>query len=224
MSIKTGKALIFLSFCLFLTPLFFPVYFLEAQQRYTRQRYNIYSSDEKNFVWFRVYKAASSTTKEILVKNAPDLVQSRPGTLPKKFNNHFKFAFVRNTWDRVVSCYFDKVVVQRIPEFKECFDKDFDFFVDYIDRLDVSRANSHLKLQTKLIPVHQLNFIGKLDTYSRDLAYVSSIIGLEYEEIPHKLRTDHRHYSTYYTPRTREIIAKKYKEDIDAFGFTFETE
>lgn len=195
-----------------------------GMQRYTAQRYNVYSSDEKNFVWFRVFKVASFTIKSILVKQVPDLDHSRPPTLPRYLKKHFKFAFVRNPWDRVVSCYFNKVLTKKAPDFKECFGKGFDYFVDFIDKLDVSRANSHLKLQTRLIPVKECDFIGKLENFTHDFQYVCDMIGIQCDIIPHKHKTDHVHYSTYYTFRTKKIIAKKYKEDIEAFGFTFEKE
>lgn len=223
---------LFLSF--FLTAFFFNTcpleghflknQFMEDHQRYTSQRYNVYSSEKHNFIWFRVFKVASFTIKGILTKNVSDLSHTRPINLSTRFKNHFKFAFVRNPWDRVVSCYFNKVLTEKAPDFKECFGKDFDFFVDFIKKLDVRRTNSHLKLQTKLIPVNQCDFIGKLDNFTDDFKYVCDVIGIKCDEIPHKHKTDHVHYSTYYTPRTRKIIAEKYKEDIEAFGFTFETE
>lgn len=229
MSVKFEKMISPLLMFFFLATFFFNGYPLEGHQmedhqRYTADRYNVYSSDEKKFVWIRVFKVASSTLFHYLKKDVSDLVQSRPKRLPNKFNHYYKFSFVRNPWDRVVSCYFNKVVTKKAPDFKECFDKDFDFFVDFINHLDVARTNSHLKLQTKLIPVDQLDFIGKMDNFAHDLNYVCDVIGINCGEIPHKHKTEHAHYSFYYTPRTKEIIAKKYQEDIETFGFTFETE
>jgi hypothetical protein len=195
---------------------------VEGNEKY--QRYNMYSSDEKQFVWFRVFKVASTSTLEVLEAEVSDLAHTRPENFPKKFKNYFKFSFVRNPWDRVVSCYFNKVVTKKIRDFKECFDKDFDFFVDYINRIDVETANPHIKLQTTLIPVNKMDFIGKMDNFDNDFKFVCDVIGIKCDEIPHWYKTDHVHYSAYYTPRTMRIIAKKYKEDIETFGFTFEKE
>lgn len=187
------------------------------------KRYKAYSSKEMQFVWFRVYKVASTTLLDFFEKDVPDLTKSRPEKgLPKKFMKYFKFAFVRNPWDRIVSCYFQKIVTKKYPLFQACFDKDFEFFIDYINRLDVSKANAHIRLQTKLIPVHLCDFIGKLDHFEEDLKYVTDVIGIKMPLLSCKNKSEHAHYSTYYNDRTRQIIAEKYKEDIDAFGFTFE--
>lgn len=217
---KVGKMISTVYALFFLINVFFSASPLEGGL----QRYNVYSSDEKNFVWVRVFKVASGSTKHVLASQVSDLTQSRPKFLPKEFKDHFKFTFVRNTWDRLASCYFHKVVTKKATDFEICFGKDFDFFIDYINTLDVTRTNPHIKLQTRLVPVDELDFIGKLDNFAHDLKYVCDVIGIKCDEIPHKHKTDHAHYSTYYTPRTRQIVAKKYKEEIDAFGFTFETE
>lgn len=227
-ALKTTFSILLMSFLIALPPFVsslerYPV-LTNAHQRRTIQRYNIYTSEKHNFVWFRVFKVASFTIKSVLVKNISDLEHTRPKILPNKFKRHFRFAFVRNPWDRVVSCYFNKVVTKKAPDFKQCFGKDFDYFVDFIDTLDVATTNSHLKLQTRLIPVEECDFIGKLDNFANDFKYICDVIGIGCEKIPHKHKTDHVHYSTYYTPRTQKIIAKKYQEDIETFGFTFESE
>lgn len=223
MFVKTQKLIASISLYLSLLLLLSSPSSLEGVQRHTPQRYNVYQSDEKKFIWFRVFKVASGSIKNVLQAEVPDLVQSRPKKLPENYTDFFKFTFVRNPWDRVLSCYFHKVVTKKASDFEECFDKDFDYFVDFIDRLDVATTNSHIKLQTRLIPVQQLDFIGKLENFENDLKHVCNVIGIKCREIPHKHKTEHAHYSTYYTPRTRQIIAEKYREDIEAFGFTFET-
>lgn len=190
----------------------------------SRMSYDIYSSTEKQFAFFRVFKVASGTLTHFFNDQVPDLISSRPNEIPKEFKNYFKFAFVRNPWDRIVSCYFHKVMTEDDLAFQECFGKDFDYFVDYINQLDLITANRHIRLQTRLIPVKSCDFIGKADNLVNDLQYVCNVLGLEMAEISHRHKTDHAHYSTYYNPRTKKIIAKKYKEDIETFGFTFETE
>ncbi len=224
MSVKLDKRFSSVMAIFFLLPFLFNFFYLEGLQNITPPKYIIFSSKEKKFVWFRVFKVASGTIKGILKNEVLDLKESRPERVSKKFNHYFKFSFVRNPWDRVVSCYFYNVVTKKAKHFKKCFDKDFEFFVDFINELDLDQSTTHLKLQSRLIPVDELDFIGRVDNFANDFKHVCDILGIKVDEFPHKHQTQHAHYSTYYSPRTRKIIARKYKEDIKAFGFKFETE
>jgi hypothetical protein len=193
--------------------------------RHRRYRtYDIYYSHEKKFIWFCVYKVASLTILNILKEQVPDLQRTRKKVVPERMKDYFKFAFVRNPWDRIVSCYFNKVTEGRLRDFKACKGKDFDCFVDLITDIDLRVANPHIKLQTCLIPIQECDFIGKLENFSTDLQYISSVIGIKIDNLPHYHKTERAHYSTYYTPKTRRIIEKKYRKDIQTFGYEFETQ
>lgn len=188
--------------------------------------YNITTSDANHFVWFRVAKVGTRTIYKILKDHNIQIAQdgySIPFN-PNSHDNYFKFAFVRNPWDRVVSCYFNKIVARCYPTFSECYGKSFEYFVDFIDRLNLSVADVHIRLQTKLIPLDQVDFVGSLENFEDDLNYVLKTIGLENVTIPKINATSRDHYSKYYTKRTANIIARKYQEDIEAFGYIFETE
>lgn len=185
--------------------------------------YAIFTSDEKRLIWFRVFKAASETIKETLERQIPDIQEERTLHLPPQIAHYFTFAFVRNPWDRMVSCYFHKIVTKRSNEFKECFDKDFDFFVHFVSKIDVTQSNPHIRLQTRLIPVEQCDFIGRVENFDEDFDFVCNKIGIQRVELPRIHQTAHEHYSHYYTPKTRKIIAKLYREDIETFGFSFES-
>jgi len=187
-------------------------------------RYDVYSSEEKEFIYFRVFKAATGTLTHFFTNHVQDLTHSRPSTVSKKMRKYFKFAFVRNTFERLVSVYFHIVLDREEPEFSPCFGKDFDFFVDFISKLDLTTADRHVRLQTRLFPYKECDFIGTINNFESDLQHICDKLGLEMEKIGHRHQTEHAHYSTYYTPRTKKIISKKYKEEIEAFKFKFETE
>lgn len=187
-------------------------------------RYNITASHEKKFIWFRVAKVGTRTILSILQKNVPLSINDY--SVPynsKEYEGYFKFAFVRNPWSRVVSCYCNKVLTKCHPAFEECYDKDFTYFVDYIDRLNIFNCDPHLKLQTKLFPIKELDFIGRFESFAEDLTYVLNMLNI-YVPLEHKNISKHDHYSHYYTERTKNIIARKYKADIIAFNYHFEYE
>lgn len=188
-------------------------------------RYNITASQTHKFVWFRVAKVGTRTILSILQKNVPLTINDY--SVPynsKDYEDFFKFAFVRNPWSRVVSCYCNKVLTKCHPAFEECYDKDFAYFVDFINRIDVANCDPHIKLQTRLFPINELDFIGRLETFSEDLQHVLSMLNINDIPMEHKNSSKHEHYSHYYTERTKKIIAKKYKADIKAFNYQFEYE
>lgn len=188
------------------------------------RRFNITASDEYNFVWFRVAKVGTRTIYQILrEQQVPYTIKGvRIPFLPQENKKKFKFAFVRNPWARVVSCYHDKVVNKALRTMTKCYDKDFDFFVDFIAKKDLTRADVHIKLQTRLFPLNEVDFVGRMENFEEDLQYVLKQIGIECPRIPHKNVSRHKHYSTYYNERTKAIIAEKYRADIEAFGYEFE--
>jgi len=197
----------------------------ERPNAWKRERfYDLFTSEKKAFVWVCVYKVASLSIKNVLYPQVDDLIQERLTSIPEKAENYFTFAFVRNPWDRIVSCYHHKIVNKAAPHFKDCYDKDFGFFVEYIGKLDVKKENLHIRPQASVIPVDQCDFIGKLENFSEDFKYVCQTIGVELVELPYAHKVEHAHYSTYYTPRTRKIIERLYNEDIEIFGYSFESQ
>ena len=197
---------------------------LIAKKVNTNPRYNMTVSDTKKFIWFRVAKVGTRSIYEVLANNNTEISLDDYSLAfnPKQYKGYFKFAFVRNPWDRVVSCYFNKVVGQAGRAYKECFGKDFEYFVGFIERQDLLKADIHIRLQTALIPRKDVNFIGRMENFNEDLIYILRTLHLTHIDIPHKNLSGHQHYSKYYTERTRKIIAKKYKEDIAAFKYRFE--
>lgn len=186
--------------------------------------YNATVSDERLFVWFRVAKVATRSITEILVERQ---VPVRPETKllfkPKQFKYYFKFAFVRNPWDRLVSCYFNKVLTKNHRAFRECYGKDFDYFVDFVSKKDLESADRHIQFQTSLIPLGFVDFIGRMENFEADLRIVLEKIGIDpLIEIPKKNQTSRLHYSYYYTEKTKKIVEEIYKRDINYFGYSFE--
>ncbi|MCZ6913735.1 MAG: sulfotransferase family protein, partial [Rickettsia endosymbiont of Ixodes persulcatus] len=221
------KASLFILSTMLMICLFKVVSIQAAVHEHDSYPYIVGISDKHKFVWFRVAKVGSSTVKSVFFKNNVNLSikSDRFWFRPKEYKNYFKFAFVRNPWDRVVSCYCQKVE-NKNPSwahyYGECFDKGFEYFINFIDSKDLTRADRHIRLQTTLIPVKDVNFIGRLESFAEDLQYVLGIIGVKDYQIPKKNPSNHGHYSTYYNETTKAIIARKYQDDIEAFGYQFE--
>lgn len=189
----------------------------------TATRYNITASETHRFIWFRVAKNGTRTILNIFEQNVPLSVNDyKVPYRSKDYEGYFKFAFVRNPWDRVVSCYCSKILKKDHNAFQECYDKDFNYFVNFINQQDLTVADPHIRLQSTLFPLDELDYLGRFETFEEDLKYILSILKLDYVPIPKKNISKHQHYSHYYNEGSKNIIAKKYKKDIKNFGYQFE--
>src|SRR5438552_3080704 len=66
------------------------------------------------------------------------------------------------------------------------------------------------------------DFIERFERLQEDWAFVAKKLGLS-KILPHaRANPRTRHYSEYYTPRTRRLIEEKFKVDIETFGYQFE--
>ena len=137
--------------------------------------------------------------------------------------NYFKFAFVRNPWDRVVStyCYYrdggnqksDSSLRKQIPS-------DFKSFVAHrwnvIPNIARKDQFSYLEVNGEV----ELDFIGRFERIEDDYRCISKKIGLT-RKLPHVRASKHKHYTEYYDDETKQIVAEKYARDIEYFGYKF---
>ncbi|WP_462252978.1 sulfotransferase family 2 domain-containing protein [Ekhidna sp.] len=183
-------------------------------------RYNVCISDEFNFVWYRVAKVG---TRSILKSFNTSLNLDVNGSFMKiddaKYGSHYKFAFVRNPWDRLVSCYSDKVVGKKM--FRSCWDKDFSHFVDYVSEFDLRYSDRHFRLQSALIPEH-VDFIGKFENLSSDFEKIVEELKLPLDKMEHRNKSSRKDYKDYYDDNLRLKVAELYKEDIERFNYSFD--
>jgi Sulfotransferase family len=138
----------------------------------------------------------------------------------RQFESYFKFGFVRNPWDRVVSLYERTEALQLRNEMS------FEQFVDWIQYSSATCVHSspHRYQLDWFVDANGnllADFIGKFERLDEDWAFVAQKLGVE-ERLPHRRPNPRsRHYTEYYTPRTRDIIAAKFKVDIERFDYEF---
>lgn len=190
--------------------------------------YNIAISHSHRFLWFRNAKVGTRTILDYLLANHEDtelLVASGIPYPVDAFADYFKFALVRHPLDRFISSWQDKV--HRQNHFK--FDpptlermRTIEHFAAWTAEQDLTAhtTDRHIRLQTRLIDVGQLDFLGRMESFDDDFAHVCRVVGLP-ERVPERRNRS--------TPRgvTREnasdelrsIIEDQYRIDYQVFGY-----
>ena len=124
------------------------------------------------------------------------------------YKNYFSFAFVRNTWDMMLSFYFFKRNIARYKIDKNTSFKNF---------LELPTLNQHSYIKG----FSHNSFVGRFENLQNDFDIVCDKIGILRQQLPHKNKSNHKHYTEYYDDETRAIIAEKYARDIEYFGYKF---
>jgi hypothetical protein len=144
---------------------------------------------------------------------------------PNRYRNYFKFAFVRNPWDRLVSCWLNKVVTNNLFQFDDGTlrkMRELPNFVDFVSSLNIENCDRHLQAQFTLIDLDRIDFLGRLENFDDDFQKVCAAVGVPSAEVLHKNSSpDRKPYQEYYDNLTRAKAAHIYRKDIQIFGFRF---
>ena len=154
--------------------------------------------------------------------------------LNAKYNNYFKFTFVRNPYDKIVSEYKwltntkHEYPVKRVKDFYKGVDfktflKKFTEWPKSRSKHDPNKGDYYhgLDYMHILHPIRQINFIGRFENLQEDFNIICDKIGIPQRQLPHKNKSNHKHYTEYYDDETRQIVAEKYAKDIEYFGYKF---
>jgi hypothetical protein len=189
---------------------------------------------EEKCMFVHIPKCAGTSVRQSLFERQgghPPLETFRTMVPPDVFDRCFKFTFVRNPWDRLVSAFFflkksDLKRNQRFARRNLSAYNDFDSFVrQWVTRKSVWRF-THFIPQVHFICIDKrlgVDFVGFYENLKEDFAIVAKKIGR-----PTELREENRlggrekDYRQYYNDETRNIVAEAYAEDIALLGYSFD--
>lgn len=193
---------------------------------------------EMGFFFNRIPKAANSTVvinlarcklgKEIPSRQAKKIFAT-PSSLKsreiEKFSALFRFTVVRNPYTRVLSAYLDKVERRAIRSNKASS------FLAFLHGLQNGRLydNAHWAPQSALLllPLHQFDFIGRVETLDKDLEHITKRIqgkpaGESFPSVFGNATGASRKVRAYYDPETAGIVRSLYRDDFEIFCYSEE--
>lgn len=154
---------------------------------------------------------------------------------PREWEKYFKFSFVRNPWDRISSIYhFYKYYNHKVNEkFKKTITHvDFERFCQLLccDKLEepftwlqTFHHTDKLGLQYNWISINDeivVDYVGRFETLTDDFNFLSQKFGVK-SPLAHLKRSTNINYREEYTLISRDLIAEKFKKDIEKFDYDF---
>ena len=153
----------------------------------------------------------------------------------ESWDESYKFTFVRNPWDRVVSVWKQFKKDKKYLANKELpLDLPFGKYVNMIEGYNFESFQPNLDwIYWHLYPQHKhvvdengetiIDFIGRFESLQKDFDYVCAVLDIPASKLIRANRTIHKHYSHYYTKENQKVIHDKFKTDIDLFNYKFTT-
>jgi chondroitin 4-sulfotransferase 11 len=159
-----------------------------------------------------------------------------------KYKNYWKFGFVRNPWDRLLSCYKEKIkkdenYTEQNGWFINGVHKDllkygtfkanmsFEEFVNAVASIPDTEADPHFKSQYTFITDKRgkilLDFVGRFENLNEHFNYICKKIEIEKVALPYRNKTVKTNYQDFYNKSLREIVEKRYSKDIKIFKYNF---
>jgi len=134
--------------------------------------------------------------------------------IPRGCKRYYKFCFVRNPFDRMVSVYFRGKKRGRVPSWFS--------FLDFCHQIDTPKYYHPWMCdpQVRWTENTNLEFIGRFENLEKDFQRVVKAIDFEPCELPWENAEKHGPYRDYYCDESTEMIGCLFKEDFETFGYT----
>jgi hypothetical protein len=162
----------------------------------------------------------------------------------EQFDAYFKFSFVRNPWDRMVSEYKYRRHPMRMT-FKT-------WLLEHLPQPGFTDAYCHLVPQHEFLYDREgrllADFVGRYESLQADFEVVCERLGIPSTPLPHQNRSleaqriqslndvkkrirrwlwtlrpknVYPHYTQYYDDESRAYVGQLYRKDIELFGYAF---
>lgn len=219
---------------------------LNQKRKLSRQTPQLYLFNELHFGYIQIPKVASRSIRNALTqfllkregKNPEDAEQQNvieqyemlyakhlsQVKIAEIAHSNFIFSFVRNPFERIYSCYKNKVLIEGGG--RNIFVKhniplgiSFDEFVARVADISDTTADRHFKSQAwflthngSVIP----QYVGKLETFENDWELLYQRFGVV---LPKQLNRSSTHSPLAMSDKCRQLIIDRYRDDFRLFDY-----
>ena len=201
-----------------------------------------YISHPHRFVYFEVPKTGTTSLKGLLTQvAAAERMPNRLGFL--EYPDYRRFAFVRNPWDRLLSCYLEKIkkdqtfenqnftrgIPRKFLKFGDAFFAGMSFveFARVVSKIPDKYADGHFASQhPRLIMDNELviDHLGRFEDFWPTIQGFLELVGVKGKiEVPHLNSSSRKIPSgAYYNQETLALVRERFAEDLRLFQYDFE--
>lgn len=191
-------------------------------------------SDSRHFIFLGSQKTASTSIRMVFQNHGESPVSKTPHlTVPMlkdlsgadRWNSYFKFAFVRNPWDREVSFFFFK---RRAQSQEYQLSKDKKSFLGFIKSYTDSACWRFVYNEDF---VQAIDFIGRYETLQQDFDYICNKINIPITTLEVHLKSTNKLYpyqeyykniDGHYDEELIEMVRNKWQKDVEFFNYRFD--
>jgi hypothetical protein len=177
----------------------------------------------KKFIFIHIPKCGGKTIEKVFWDVDPKVGSSDHTTYRRRqkmlpytncdISDYKVFSIVRNPWDRYVSYY------SYLKRIKKMEFNTFESFVKKHGHRKMYKNQMYfLKDSNNEIKV---DYIGRFENFEKtfdDICELTEVSG----KLLHLNKTYHPHYSSFYTDETIKITRKRFRKEINYFGYDFE--
>ena len=198
-------------------------------------------SKKRKFVFVHISKTGGLSIRNVLRKFSDTEIKGWP-TKPSHskyreyardldLSKYYVFSCVRNPWDRLVSMYSYWRRETGAHPHNHGIDQltrevGFKDWIEHIGKIDTSSEDfRHIQNQCDWLENDKgeikLDKIVRFEQIDQGFTGVCADLGIEGRKLPHRNRSKHKDYRTYYDERTRETANRMFSRDIREFGYGF---
>jgi chondroitin 4-sulfotransferase 11 len=151
---------------------------------------------------------------------------------PEFYASAFKFAVVRNPWDRFVSAfhYIKYSKLERDVNWRRRYLDEKSSFEDFIELIERRGLWNRIFSNPVFRPQHHflcdrhtqlmVDWLVRYESLEDELSAIAQHIGVAVFPA-HDNASSHENYISYFDQHSRDVIARLYADDIELFGYSF---
>lgn len=196
--------------------------FQEIRNKAARARNEVWP----NYVFIHINKTAGSSVERVLrLRFEHKTAREKRAELGHvKWRSAFKFSFVRNPWDKVVSHYHFRVKTNQTDmgdghiSFGDWVRAAYrDHNPEYYDQplMFAPQADWLTDENGQII----VDFIGRFESLQEDFSSLAHVLGCPMG-LPHLKSSAHHDFRVYYDADSWDVVAEHFREDCRLFGYS----